>query len=156
MSQTVEKVSENQLVNALLWAPPQCRWNPDNPPKFNILLNALFAFAGTFTVANLYYAQPLLDLLADFFGVSQERASLIPTCCQAGYAAGLILICPLGDMVRRRPFVLLLTFITATMWLALCFTNSYSVFLAFSFLTSVTTVTPVSIPCPYFHIRTPY
>ncbi|KAL4869874.1 hypothetical protein BDV12DRAFT_195882 [Aspergillus spectabilis] len=133
---------QNRFVKALLWAPPQCRWDPDNPPKFNIFLNILFAFAGTFTVANLYYAQPLLDIFADFFNVSQERASLIPTCSQAGYAAGLILICPLGDMVRRRPFVLLLTFITATMWLGLCFTNSYNVFLALSFLTSVTTVTP--------------
>ncbi|KAL4928162.1 MFS transporter [Aspergillus undulatus] len=116
--------------------------NPSNPPTFNIPLNILFAFAGTFTVANLYYAQPLLDLLAEFFGVSQERASLIPTCSQAGYAAGLILICPLGDMVRRRPFVLLLTFVTATMWLGLCFTDDFKVFLALSFLTSVTTVTP--------------
>ncbi|KAL2818740.1 major facilitator superfamily domain-containing protein [Aspergillus cavernicola] len=142
-----ENLEESQekrhpLVAALLWAPPQCRWNPDNPPKFNILMNLLFAFAGTFTVANLYYAQPLLDLLADFFNVSQVRASLIPTCSQAGYAAGLIFICPLGDMVRRRPFVLLLTFITATIWLGLCFTNSYNVFLALSFLSSITTVTP--------------
>ncbi|KAL4782863.1 major facilitator superfamily domain-containing protein [Aspergillus varians] len=135
-------VKRHWLVNALLWAPPRCRWNVDRPPKFHVWLNILFAFAGTFTVANLYYAQPLLDILADFFGVSQERASLIPTCSQAGYAAGLIFICPLGDMVRRRPFVLLLTLMTATMWLALCFTSSYSVFLAFSFLTSVTTVTP--------------
>ncbi|KAL2801978.1 MFS general substrate transporter [Aspergillus granulosus] len=132
----------NILVRTLLWSPPGCRYNPNSPPQFNILLNLLFAFAGTFTVANLYYAQPLLDLLADFFNVSQERASLIPTCSQAGYAAGLIFICPMGDIVRRRPFVLLLTFITATMWIGLCFTNEYSVFLALSFLTSVTTVTP--------------
>jgi MFS family permease len=106
-------------------------------------LNLLFAFAGTFTVANLYYAQPLLDLLAEYFNVSQERASLIPTCSQAGYAAGLIFICPMGDIVRRRPFVLLLTFVTATMWIGLCFTDQYGVFLALSFLTSITTVTPV-------------
>ncbi|KAL5334166.1 MFS general substrate transporter [Aspergillus crustosus] len=133
---------QNRFIKALLWAPPNCRWDPDNPPKFNILLNLLFAFAGTFTVANLYYAQPLLDIFADFFNVSQERAALIPTCSQAGYAAGLLLICPLGDMVRRRPFVLLLTLVTATMWLGLCFTSEYRVFLALSFLTSVTTVTP--------------
>ncbi|KAL4789172.1 major facilitator superfamily domain-containing protein [Aspergillus venezuelensis] len=132
----------NVLIRAILWAPPHTRWNPDSPPKFNMALNLLFAFAGTFTVANLYYAQPLLDLLADYFGVTQERASLIPTCSQAGYAAGLIFICPMGDMVRRRPFVLLLTFVTATMWLGLCFTTSFNVFLAISFLSSFTTVTP--------------
>ncbi|KAL4913337.1 major facilitator superfamily domain-containing protein [Aspergillus aurantiobrunneus] len=140
MAQTVE--ASSNLIQALLWTPPQCRWNPDNPLKFNLLLNILFAFAGTFTVANLYYAQPLLDVLADVFLVSQERASLIPTCSQAGYAAGLIFLCPLGDMVQRRHFVLLLTFITTAMWLGLCFTNSFHVFLALTFLTSITTVTP--------------
>ncbi|KAL2867387.1 MFS transporter [Aspergillus lucknowensis] len=139
--QSAEK-PQNFLIRSLLWSPPHCRWTPSNPPKFNILLNLLFAFAGTFTVANLYYAQPLLDLLAEFFHVSQERASLIPTCSQAGYAAGLIFICPMGDIVRRRPFVLLLTFITATMWIGLCVTNEFNIFLALSFLTSITTVTP--------------
>lgn len=95
-------------------------------------------------VANLYYAQPLLDTFASYFDVSHERASLIPTCSQAGYATGLILLCPLGDLVPRRPFVLLLTFITATLWIGVCITKSFNAFLAISYLSSVTTVTPVS------------
>ncbi|KAJ5646470.1 Major facilitator superfamily domaingeneral substrate transporter [Penicillium lividum] len=130
------------IIDALLWAPPWCRWDKENPPKFGMPLNILFAFAGTFTVANLYYAQPLLDTLATYFDVSHERASLVPTCSQAGYAAGLIFLCPLGDLVRRRPFVLLLTFITATLWIGVCITKSFNAFLAISFLSSVTTVTP--------------
>ncbi|PKY03057.1 MFS general substrate transporter [Aspergillus campestris IBT 28561] len=134
--------SRGRLLDLFLWAPPRCRWDLDNPPKFNYYLNVLFAFAATFTVANLYYAQPLLDILAHHFNVTQERASLIPTCSQAGYAAGLIFLCPVGDIVRRRPFVLLLTFTTATIWIGLCFTESFNVFLALSFITSITTVTP--------------
>ncbi|KAJ5928709.1 hypothetical protein N7466_007665 [Penicillium verhagenii] len=130
------------IIDALLWTPSWCRWHPDNPPKFGLPLNFLFAFAGTFTVANLYYAQPLLDTLATYFDVSHERASLVPTCSQAGYATGLILLCPLGDLVRRRPFVLLLTFITATLWIGLCITKSFNVFLAINYLSSVATVTP--------------
>ncbi|KAL4892056.1 major facilitator superfamily domain-containing protein [Aspergillus ambiguus] len=130
------------VVDILLWTPSRCRWSPDNPPKFNLFLNLLFSFATAFTVANLYYAQPLLDMLAEHFKVTQERASLIPTCSQAGYAAGLIFLCPLGDMVRRRPFVLVLTLLTATIWIGLCLTNSFNVFLALSFITSITTVTP--------------
>ncbi|CAG8931814.1 unnamed protein product [Penicillium salamii] len=132
----------DRVVQAFFWAPPWCRWDKDNPPEFGYLLNLLFAFASTFTVANLYYAQPLLDTLAEYFDVSHEKASLVPTCGQAGYALGLILLCPLGDLVRRRPFVLTLMFITATLWIGLCITKSFNVFLAINFLSCVTTVTP--------------
>lgn len=105
-------------------------------------MNILFAFAGAFTVANLYYNQPILNILAAQFGVSYEEVSRIPTLAQSGYCAGLLFLCPLGDLFKRRPFVLLLIFVSATLWIALCTTNSFNVFSAFSFLNGVTTVTP--------------
>ena len=71
--------------------------------------------AGTFTVANLYYAQPILNVISRDFGVSYERAASVATLSQAGYAAGLLFVCPLGDKVRRRPFILGLVWLTATM-----------------------------------------
>ena len=79
-------------------------------------LNLLFGFASTFTVANLYYNHPILNVLAHDFGVTYEQVSLVPTLMQAGYAAGLLLLCPLGDVFRRRTFVLLLVWFTATVW----------------------------------------
>ncbi|KXG53520.1 Major facilitator superfamily domain, general substrate transporter [Penicillium griseofulvum] len=131
-----------RFVDLILWTPPRCRWDVENPSKFGLPLNLLFAFSGTFTVANLYYSHPILDVLAQFFNVSHERVSLIPTCSQAGYATGLILLCPLGDLVRRRHFVLLLTLITAVLWIGICVTDSFETFLVLSYLSSVTTVTP--------------
>ena len=79
-------------------------------------LNFLFAFAACFTVANLYYNHPILNKLAEDFNISYERASLIPTMMQAGYAIGLVFLCPLGDLFRRRVFVLILVWFTATIW----------------------------------------
>lgn len=79
-------------------------------------LNILFGFAGAFTVANLYYSHPILNILADDFGVSNETATHVPTLMQAGYACGLIFLCPLGDLFKRRPFVLCLVLFTSTIW----------------------------------------
>lgn len=101
--------------------------------------------ANTIQVANLYYSHPILGVLADAFDVSYERVSVIPTVMQGGYAAGLVFLCPLGDLVKRRPFVLFLAWFTSTVWLGLCLTNSFGAFVALSFITSVTTVTPVCI-----------
>lgn len=79
-------------------------------------LNVLFGFAGAFTVANLYYNHPILNILAHDFGVPYEKVAQIPTVMQAGYATGLLFLCPLGDMFRRRPFVITLVWLSATLW----------------------------------------
>ncbi|KAL1844835.1 hypothetical protein VTK73DRAFT_1707 [Phialemonium thermophilum] len=124
------------------WKPKPARYDVDNPPHFTLSLNLLFSFATTFTVANLYYNQPILNKMADTFHVSFERASAIATLTQSGYAAGLLFICPLGDIFRRRPFILALIAFTATLWIVLCLTDSFTVFAAISFVCGATTVTP--------------
>ena len=131
-----------RVLDILNYKPPWCRWDPNKPPEFSIWMNILFAFAGAFTVANLYYNHPILNILARDFGISYLQASRIPTLMQAGYATGLLFICPLGDLFPRRPFTLLLVLFTATMWIGLCVTKSFNAFLAISFVTAVTTVTP--------------
>jgi predicted MFS family arabinose efflux permease len=63
------------------------------------------AIAGGASVANLYYAQPLLDVIAHSLGVSIEAAGLIVTFTQLGYLLGIVALVPLGDMVERRRYV---------------------------------------------------
>ncbi|KAI0907918.1 major facilitator superfamily domain-containing protein [Ustulina deusta] len=131
-----------KALRAINWMPPWCRYDPHNPPKFTLSMNILLAFSTTFTVANLYYPQPILNVIAEDFQVSYERSASVATLSQAGYAAGLLFICPLGDIVPRRPFILFLILVTATMWIGLCLTTNFQAFVSLSFLCGVGTVTP--------------
>ena len=65
-------------------------------------LVALMSVATGVMVANLYYLQALLHSVRSDFRVSTVSASLLMTLVQAGYAIGLALILPLGDLVARR------------------------------------------------------
>lgn len=105
-----------RITNYVFWTPPSCRWNNENPPRFTIWLNILYAIAGGFTAANLYYSHPILDVLAKDFHVSQGQVSSIPTLATAGEATGLLLIMPLADFFPRRKFTLTFVFMTAAFW----------------------------------------
>jgi predicted MFS family arabinose efflux permease len=65
----------------------------------------LFAFSCGLLVANLYYAQPLIGLIAPEIGLNEALASLIVTLTQIGYCIGLLLLVPLGDLVENRKLV---------------------------------------------------
>ena len=65
----------------------------------------LLAAACGLIVANLYYAQPLIALIAPAIGMPAQAASLIVTLSQCGYGAGLILLVPLGDLTENRRLV---------------------------------------------------
>lgn len=62
----------------------------------------LFAIASGLSVANVYYAQPLLDALARDFGISYAAVGSVMTATQVGCALALLLLVPLGDRVDRR------------------------------------------------------
>lgn len=72
---------------------------PNSPLVF------VMAVASGASVANLYYAQPLLHTLARGFTVSNGAAGSIITMTQLGYALGLVLLVPLGDLLERRRLI---------------------------------------------------
>lgn len=65
----------------------------------------LFAAASGLSVANVYYAQPLLDALASEFAISHGAIGGVVTATQAGCALALLLLVPLGDRVGRRQLI---------------------------------------------------
>ncbi|MGC9271152.1 MFS transporter [Acidiphilium sp.] len=65
-------------------------------------LVTLYAVAAGVVVANLYYAQPLVGLIAPSLHLPKPIASLLVTFTQLGYATGLLLLVPLGDLIENR------------------------------------------------------
>lgn len=104
------------IFQYICFTPPWCRWDVDNPAPFTVWLNVLYACAGGFTSANLYYSHPILNILANDFNTSQAGVATIPTLAQAGDATGLLFILPLADFFPRRKFALTLVACSATFW----------------------------------------
>jgi predicted MFS family arabinose efflux permease len=73
----------------------------------------LLAVACGAAVANLYYGQPLLAAIARDLHVGSATAALLVTASQIGYAAGLLGVLPLGDLLERRRLVCRLLLLTA-------------------------------------------
>lgn len=65
----------------------------------------LFSTASGMAVANIYFAQPLLDSLASEFGISYSSVGMVITITQLCYALGLLLIVPLGDLFNQRRLI---------------------------------------------------
>ena len=69
-------------------------------------LVALFACASGLSVANVYYAQPLLDALANDFSIPPAAIGGVVLATQIGSALALLLLVPLGDLWNRRRLML--------------------------------------------------
>lgn len=105
------------------------------------LLWLLTVTAGV-AVANLSYNQPLLPEIARTFAISDARAGIVATLTQAGYAAGLLFVVPLGDMVDRRRLVLTTLLAVAVALVGVATAPSFALVAAASCLVGLTTVAP--------------
>ncbi len=65
-------------------------------------LTAVLALACGLSVANIYYAQPVLAALARSFHVSEGSVTFVVTLSQVGYVLGLLFVLPLGDLIQVR------------------------------------------------------
>lgn len=75
--------------------------------------------------------------------MTYDNISNVPSLTQAGYAGALLLISPLGDLVKRRPLILLLCIMGAVLTVGLATTNSLTAFEALSFIIGFVSVSPL-------------
>ena len=103
-------------------------------------LVVVFAIATGQAVASNYLAQPLLAAIRQHFGVSAGLAGLIVTVSQIGYAAGLVLLLPLGDLFERRRLITALTGVNVVLLAAAGLAPSIGLFMAAAGLIGFTSV----------------
>ncbi|WP_315810809.1 MFS transporter [Bradyrhizobium sp. SZCCHNR3107] len=92
----------------------------------------LLAIGAGVGVANVYYIQPVVPLVRETFGIGSEPASLVPAVSQAGYALGMLLLAPLGDLIDRKRLVLAKSILLVLALLATALAPNFSVLLAVS------------------------
>jgi predicted MFS family arabinose efflux permease len=105
--------------------------------RFLILL---FAVTGGMAVGNLYWAQPLLNQIAGSFDMQPGAAGILVTVTQLGYATGILLLVPLGDIRDRSRLIPLIMLLSAV---SLCLTGlapSMGLLTAAMALTGITTI----------------
>jgi predicted MFS family arabinose efflux permease len=123
---------------------PDPQTDPPSPPKEELTLLRLIVFAigAGLTVANLYYTQPLLSYVMDYFEIDETRAGLLTTFTQIGYALGMLFIVPLADIIEKRKLVLIMLVLIIVVLVGVCASPVYEVTLIACLLLGLTSVTP--------------
>jgi predicted MFS family arabinose efflux permease len=75
-------------------------------PVLNARAIAVLAAASATSVANGYYIQPLLVVIATTFGVPEQYVGVLPAMTQFGLACGVVFLLPLGDVVSVRTLLM--------------------------------------------------
>ncbi len=81
------------------------------------------ALGAGFSVASIYYSQPLLPLMGNDLHLTVNGMGLVPTLTQAGYALGILFLLPLGDRHDRRRLILIKSVALALLLLACSVTS---------------------------------
>ena len=85
-------------------------------------------------VANIYYNQPILNIIAQELHVSALAVGNLPTFSQIGYGLGLFFVSPLGDKMDRKKLLLLSHFLLGLSLIGLSLAENIYVLYALSLL----------------------
>lgn len=102
----------------------------------------LMAAASGIAVANIYYIQPLLNSVAEYYNITQSRAGLLATLTQTGYALGLFLILPLADLMERKKLILTMNFLSVLSLLVMYMSGNFMITAVTCLAIGITSVIP--------------
>ncbi|MCC5617641.1 MFS transporter [Nostoc sp. CHAB 5836] len=102
----------------------------------------VMAITAGIAVANLYYNQPLLAEMGRSFNASALQVGFIPMLTQIGYALGILLFVPLGDMIERRRLIVTMLAATACALVTAAVSPSIVWLASASLAIGITTIVP--------------
>jgi len=105
-------------------------------------LTFLLAIACGISVANIYYNQPLSSEIAKTFNTTSQAAGLISTFTQLGYASGIFLFVPLGDIREKRKLILTLILLVSVSLIGVATAQNLIWIYISSFAVGLTAVVP--------------
>lgn len=100
------------------------------------------AIVAGISVANIYYNQPLLNLIRHELGISEFKANLISMVTQIGYALGLLFIVPLGDMLQRKRIIIVNFSVLVISLLTIATADNINIILVASLFTGIGSMIP--------------
>ncbi|MCQ9423794.1 MFS transporter [Pseudomonas sp. LJDD11] len=101
----------------------------NEPLQLSRSLSLILSITCALAVANVYFAQPLLDSMAQSLNVAPGSIGIVVTATQIGYAAGLLLIVPLGDLLDRKALIITQMLFSVAALLAVGMAGQWSVLL---------------------------
>ncbi|WP_137842811.1 MFS transporter [Bacillus sp. 2SH] len=105
MFKTDTNIEDNPLYTKISHKSSITKPNLNQQPSMSHALALLFAAACGMSVANIYFAQPLLDQLSNEFGINHSIIGVVITVTQIFYGVGLLLLVPLGDLLNQRRLI---------------------------------------------------
>ncbi|MGG0262506.1 MFS transporter [Bacillus mycoides] len=105
MCKTETNIEDDPLYTKISHKSSVTKPNLNQQPSMSHALALLFATACGMSVANIYFAQPLLDQLSNEFSINHSIIGVVITITQIFYGLGLLLLVPIGDLLNQRRLI---------------------------------------------------
>ena len=102
----------------------------------------LMTISSGLVAANNYYNQPLLSIIAKDFKVSESEVGALAMLTQIGFAVGLLVVVPLGDLLKKKKIIVIDFGFIFLALIGMAFSQNILQLYIFSFLIGLCSVTP--------------